>query len=140
MNWGKGIIVAFVLFIGFIVFMITSMISTKVDLVSDDYYVREIAYEQEIQALKNSNSAGKFSIKDGDEFVVVSAPDESNFSEILIDMKRPNNDELDQSFEMKDSKTLLIDKNELEVGMYNIELSFKSAGKVCLQKEKIYVQ
>lgn len=54
MNWGKAIVLAFILFAGFIGFMIYRMHRQRVDLVRDDYYQTEIVYQQQIDRMKNA--------------------------------------------------------------------------------------
>ncbi|MBE9491126.1 MAG: FixH family protein, partial [Bacteroidetes bacterium] len=56
-NWGTGIVIAFVVFIGFILFLIMLMMSdNKLDheLVTEDYYEKGTFYQKEIDAEKNS--------------------------------------------------------------------------------------
>jgi hypothetical protein len=55
LNWGHYITIAMVLFMGFILYMVFSLSSTKVDLHSEDYYQQELDYEQRIQAASNGN-------------------------------------------------------------------------------------
>ncbi|MEY3438013.1 MAG: hypothetical protein RL265_598, partial [Bacteroidota bacterium] len=56
MNWGRGIILAMALFMGFILFLVVNIMLHTVDLESEDYYKKEINYEQEITAMKNFNA------------------------------------------------------------------------------------
>ncbi|CAN5497376.1 hypothetical protein BH09BAC4_BH09BAC4_14670 [soil metagenome] len=51
MNWGKSIVLVFILFAGFIGTMVFLMTRQHVDLVRDDYYQDEIAYQQHIDRL-----------------------------------------------------------------------------------------
>lgn len=51
MNWGKAIVLTFVVFAGFIGFMIYRMCLQRIDLVRDDYYQTEMAYQQQINRL-----------------------------------------------------------------------------------------
>jgi len=53
MNWGKGITIVMVAFIGFIITLVTILMSNKIDLVSEDYYQKEIKFEDEIASAKN---------------------------------------------------------------------------------------
>ena len=55
LNWGFGIIVAFVSFIGFILFFVITMSSDKkysYDLVATDYYNQELKFQNKIDGLK----------------------------------------------------------------------------------------
>ena len=54
MNWGKAIILVFVLFAGFIGTMVYRMSSQRVDLVREDYYQDELAYQQHIDRVRNT--------------------------------------------------------------------------------------
>lgn len=48
MNWGKVIILIYIVFAGFIGSMVYLMCRQRVDLVRDDYYQTELAYQQQI--------------------------------------------------------------------------------------------
>jgi hypothetical protein len=55
MNWGKWIIVSFVLFAAFIATLVTVCMRQNVDLVSKDYYNEELAYQEQITRMNNVN-------------------------------------------------------------------------------------
>jgi len=55
LNWGHYIAITMVLFMSFILYMVFSLSSTKVDLHSEDYYQQELDFEQRIQAAANGN-------------------------------------------------------------------------------------
>lgn len=55
MNWGKWIIVAFVLFAAFIATLVTVCMRQDVSLVSKNYYQDELAYQQQIVRMNNVN-------------------------------------------------------------------------------------
>lgn len=55
MNWGKGIIVAFVLFFGVIFTLAYISINTEFSLVADNYYEQELAYEDQLVRIRNLN-------------------------------------------------------------------------------------
>ncbi|GAB4049996.1 FixH family protein [Spirosoma litoris] len=54
MNWGKSIILVFVLFGGFIGTMVYRMTRERIDLVNDNYYQNEIEYQQHIDRVSNA--------------------------------------------------------------------------------------
>ncbi len=47
-NWGTGIVLLLVLFFGAIAFIIIFPFNQKVDLVTDDYYQKELKYQEQI--------------------------------------------------------------------------------------------
>jgi len=54
MNWGKSIVVVFILFAGFIGTMVVLMSRERIDLVRDDYYQDELTYQQHIDRVGNT--------------------------------------------------------------------------------------
>lgn len=139
-GWGKGITVALVLFMGFILTMAGVMMSKGVELETEDYYLKEMAYEQEIQALKNANSLDeKISIEMDEDFLIVQIP-EGKFKDVQLELFRPNDKKQDKIYNIKGTRVFMIGKDELKHGQYNIAISYLESGTVCLQKEKIFIQ
>ena len=141
MNWGKGIALALGAFIIFIVILATIMMTSNVDLESEDYYQKEIAYQNEIEAVKNANSLeAKVEISQHPEHIMVSIPDNLSCSNLKVDLRRPNNDKLDRSYSPENSKTILIPKSDLKKGLYNVSINYKVGENYFLQKENITVE
>jgi len=140
MNWGRGIILAMGLFMGFILFLVVNIMLHTVDLESEDYYKKEINYEQEITAMKNLNAVNsRIGVSSNSEFVVFQLPEKPEISEVEICFFRPNNTKLDKLFQVHGTKTYLVPKTALEKGIYSIQLHFKHNQKPCLQKEEIII-
>lgn len=140
MNWGKGIAIALTLFIGFILFLAISLMRTNFDLVSDDYYQREINYQDEIQAIQNANDLpDSINISITETHVLILLPQESEYKNIIVEFLRPNDKNLDQTFKIEETKTFTIEKEKFIPGKYDIRMSFSVDNKPCLQKEKIYI-
>lgn len=138
MNWGKSLILVMALFITFILVMVVKMISTSTDLVSDDYYQKEIDYEQEIVAVKNMQRLkAKSEIVVNDEYLIFNLPKEVSFTKMEIKLIRPNDQRLDKLYSVNDTKTFLIPVSELQKGKYSVEMTFKVDSIPCMQKEKI---
>ena len=108
MNWGKGIAIALALFMSFIIYLGVTLMSQDVDLETEDYYLREMAYNEEIKAIKNANSGEKIKVKNEDEQIVVVIPSNADYRDVLIEFNRPNNDKMDKEFKMEGTKTMVI--------------------------------
>jgi len=57
LNWGVGIVITIACFIGFIMFFVIKMSTDKKydhDLVTEEYYKQELAYQDQIDAQQNS--------------------------------------------------------------------------------------
>jgi hypothetical protein len=140
MNWGKSLVLVMALFITFILVMVVKMISTSSDLVSDDYYQKAIDYEQEIVAVKNMQRLNaNTKIEVSDEFLIFHLPLDFQFTKMSIDLIRPNNEKLDKSFFVTDTKVFMVPVTELQKGKYNIEMTFKVDSIPCMQKDTITI-
>lgn len=140
MNWGKGIIIAMALFMGFIVFLVVNMMMHRIDLQSEDYYKKEINYEQEIIAMKNFNQLDEGIVfKKQDDFMVVQLPEKVEFKNVEVRLIRPDDNKLDRTYSIDNTKTFLIPNKELTKGNYGVEISFIHDSKPCLQKETITI-
>ncbi len=62
MSWGKAIILVFILFAGFIGTMVYLMHQERIDLVRDDYYQDEIAYQRQIDRVANARQIDATSV------------------------------------------------------------------------------
>lgn len=127
------------LFMGFIVYLVVVLTSHQVDLESDDYYLREIAYEQEIVALNAGAKNDAITINQNQTHIVVQLPATEKFTDVMMELKRPNDNQLDRSYSIKGTNTFTLLKSELTAGQYNIEFSYRANNVNCLQKTKIYI-
>ena len=140
MNWGKGIVIGMSLFMAFILVLVISLMSHSVDLESEDYYQREINYQSEITALNKSNELKeKVVITTMEKYVSVVVPSTLNCENLEIEMKRPDNKDLDQKFNINNTKSYLIDKAKLVKGHYNIEIRYQVKGTEYMQKQTIII-
>lgn len=56
MNWGSWIVLSFVVFALGTFTMVYISMNSRVDLVTDDYYEKELKYQDHIDVLKNTNT------------------------------------------------------------------------------------
>ena len=143
-NWGTGLVIGMILFIGFIMFMVITMMTDKKyshDLVTEDYYQKEIVYQQEIDAEKNLSSFSEpISGQRTDEGYLLKFPKEIDPQKVegTVFLYRPSNKQLDFDFPMVISgSNLLIPDNRLLDGRWNITLDWQYEGKRYMYKESI---
>lgn len=143
-NWGTGIVIAIVSFIAFIMFMVVTMVTDKQyehDLVTENYYQKELGYQQEIEAIKNAKSLSeKVKVQRDKKGLKVIFPEVFTPKEIKgrVFLYRPSNKLLD--FEIPISlinSNLLVPENSLLGGRWNIEVSFKYKGKEYLHQQEL---
>jgi len=140
MNWGKGIAIALTLFIGFIVVLVVNIVSHTVELETEDYYKKDIAYQDEITSMENANALSeKPTIEMTSTHIVVQFSENLNYQNIELKLNRPNDEKLDKLYIIQDTKTFTIDKKELQKGIYKLELSYEKNGANYLQKVEYYI-
>ncbi|MDO5968518.1 FixH family protein [Flavivirga aquimarina] len=143
-NWGTGIVFAFIGFISFILyFVITMNVDDKYDhdLVTEDYYAEELEYQKDIDKLKNAKKLSEnISYKKSEEGLIISFPNNIDLKKITgkVFLYRPSNKHLDFETSISLSKpTLLIPDNRLLDGRWNIKIDWQYNGKSYLFKESI---
>ena len=143
-NWGTGLVIAMILFIGFIMFFVIS-ISTNEDLdhdlVTPDYYNKELHYQEEIDA--ESNLKELSSTINGEKVEggwLLTFPKEIDPSKIkgTVYLYRPSNKKLDFDLPIVLSGLkLLIPDDRLVEGRWNIALDWEYKNKRYLYKNAI---
>jgi len=143
-NWGTGIVIAFVAFISFILFFVIRMTTShnaNHDLVTEEYYKAELGYQKEIDAEQNAlNFNEQIQLKKSPEGLLVIFPegfDNTNVSGI-VSLYRPSNKHLDFNFpiSLSNSHLLIPDKRLLD-GRWDIKITWKHQGKDFLHKESL---
>jgi len=141
-NWGTGIVIGFVIFIGFILFLVITMVnSSHHDLVTKDYYQDELQYQDEIDAEENANELSiKVQSKRTSEGYLIMFPENLDANKIKgnVFLYRPSNKQLDFDLPivLSESNLLIPDKRLLE-GRWNINVKWEYEGKPYLYRDKI---
>jgi hypothetical protein len=144
-NWGKGIVIAFVLFMSFILYFVFKVQSdSKYDneMVTEEYYKKEKLVQSNIESIQNANNLSqKVVIAKTAEGILVNFPKALDYTQIKgkVSLYRPSNQKLD--FENPISLTgsdLLIPKQNLVGGLWDITVAWEYDGKSYLNKEEIY--
>lgn len=140
MNWGKGLAIAMGSFIVFIVILGVGLMSHTVDLESEDYYQRELAYGNEIEAIENAlNSDVKVDMEVLENHIVFKQSDSNALVGVNIEFKRPDSEKDDLNFTTAGEKQYLIRKDELKPGMYNVSITYERDNEPYQQNVQIYL-
>lgn len=146
-NWGTGIVIAFVLFISFILyFVIRVQTDRKYDneMVTDDYYKKETKVQSDINNTVNANNLKeKILISNNSEGITISFPKDFDCKKIKgkVSLYRPSNQRLDFDIPISlSSSDLLVPKNNLVGGLWDISVEWTYEGKTYLNKQEVYFQ
>jgi hypothetical protein len=141
MNWGKSITVVMITFITFIVVLVTIIMSNRIDLVSEDYYQKEIVFEDEIQAKNSWNKVSEdATFQSNAEHLIVNLPKIEGVDAYELILSRPNDNKKDIRFSIKNTQTYLIEKSKLEKGVYDYRIVCQKDGKELVNVGKHYVK
>lgn len=144
LNWGFGVVVAFVGFISFIMYFIVSMMTNEkydYDLVTEEYYKQELSYQKEIDLEKTTQLVGMqvqtAKVAEGLQITFPEKIDPKLVSGTMF-LYRPSNKQ--QDFEIPISLSdshLLIPNNRLKDGRWNIQIKWSYNGQQFLTKEQL---
>jgi hypothetical protein len=143
-NWGTGIVIAFALFMSFILYFVFKVQSdSKYDneLVVEDYYKQELAYTKQMDKEQNAqNMSVKVLISRVEEGIAIDFPKELDITKIKgkVSLYRPSNQKLDFEVPISlSSPHLLIPKSNLVGGLWGISIDWNYEGKEYLKREEI---
>ncbi len=144
LNWGFWIVVAFIGFISFILyFVVIASTDMRADhnLVTDDYYQEELAFQKEIDAEKNAMGVkADFQFEKTPEGLLIKIPEtvQQHKTTATVSLYRPSNKQLDYNLNMSLSNShLLIPDNRLLGGRWDIKIKWQYENKDYLIKESI---
>ncbi|WP_396635823.1 FixH family protein [Maribacter sp. R77961] len=142
-NWGTGVVLAFIAFISFILFFVIKMSmdsNANHDLVTEDYYKDALQHQNEIDAEVKANKSDKIRIEKTAEGLLLAFPKTNDLEQIkgTVSLYRPSNKQLDFDLPISLSNThLLIPDKRLLDGRWDIKIKWEINGDSYLQKEKI---
>lgn len=129
MNWGHGITIAIISFMGYILFLVYQTTKAEIDLVSNTYYEDELGYNERKLALERSLpyvSQLKCEVKS--EVINYTLPALTSGVEGTITFRHPRNEEGDVRYSF-DRETIAISRAKLEDEVpYNVVIIYNSGG------------
>ena len=143
-NWGTGIVIAFIAFISFIMYFVVNMNVNKKydhDLVTEDYYKKELEFQNDIDKETNAkNLSENLSWKKTTEGLVITFPETFEINSISgkVFLYRPSNKQFDfETVLSLSNHNLLIPDKSLLDGRWNIKVDWQYNGKSYLYKKEI---
>ncbi|RNC87223.1 MAG: cytochrome C oxidase Cbb3 [Winogradskyella sp.] len=143
-NWGKGIVLGMLGFMSFILYLVITMSTDKKyshDLVTEEYYAKEMAYQNEIDNESNLKTLSQpIKGKKTTEGWLISFPEEINETNTKgkVFLYRPSNQKLDFDFPLLlNTSNLLIPDNRLLDGRWNITIEWETNNETYLYKKAI---
>ena len=143
-NWGTSIIIAFALFMTFILYFVFKVQTDSKydnDLVVEEYYKHDIHFSDEMVRVQNAeNLVKKPTILETSKGIEIVFPEVFSPDKIkgIVSLYRPSNKRLDFEIPISMSNpTLLIPKLKLVGGRWDINMEWNYFGKAYLTKTKL---
>lgn len=146
-NWGTGITITFSLFAAGMLSLVMLCVQQPQDLVSVDYYNREIAFQQQIN--KTSNTLEllqplQFNYDAATHSVIILFPPEMKGKSLsgALQFFKPDNAALDFEIPVHPDQSLgqLVDAGKMKNGLWHIKADWKSDENSFYQEASIVIK
>ena len=144
-NWGTAVVIAFGLFMSFILFFVFKVQSDAKydnDLVVEKYYLKEQSFDKDMKKEQNAHDLKEaVTFTSNENGIEVTFPKDFDITKIKgkVSLYRPSNKKLDFDTQLSlSSPHLLIPKSNLVGGLWDISVDWTYEGKEYLSKKSIY--
>lgn len=143
MNWGTKILIVYLVFVAGIVFMVFTSSMQKTDLVTTDYYNKELKYQDKIDEMNRVSALSapvKYVLKDNE--LIIEFPDDfagkKLTGEAVLYCPSDENRDIKQSFLLLD-ESLKMKIPATKNGLYQLQLTWQDGGVRYYFEKKIFI-
>jgi hypothetical protein len=142
MNWGYKILFVFVIFIAGILFMVFTSSTQKMDLVTTDYYARELKYQEKIdEASRVKALSEEIRYQINDKAIAIYFPKDFSGKKISgrANLYCPSDEQKDraQNFLVQDEALIIPTVNK---GQFELHISWQVNGINYYFEKKIFIE
>jgi len=143
-NWGTGIFIFIVIFLLAVVAFFIFINNLDINLVEDNYYEKELVYQERIDKMNNTSGLpGKITIIQDQGMLIIQFPDIDSTHTPLgsVMFYRPSDPEKDFSIplQLDDSLRQRVDVSMIVKGKWIIKLDWEMAGKEYFFEEAVII-
>ena len=142
MNWGIKIILSYVSFLVLIVILVYKSVTAKIDLVTDNYYEKELRYQEQIDIMNNARKLNnKTVIRQVNNFIEIIFPLKPHRGRIHL--YRPSDAAKDFNLEIStvdNSLTQYIDITALDNGYWKVKVNWITDGTEYYTEENLMIR
>ncbi|MEO6541126.1 MAG: FixH family protein [Ferruginibacter sp.] len=143
MNWGTKILIVYVVFISGILLMVFRSSSQKTDLVTTDYYAKELKYQEKIDEMNRVSALSApvaYVIKDNS--VIIQFPKDFAgkllVGEAVLYCPSDEKKDIEKKFSLRDEPLQLM-LPAANKGLYELHLSWQDGGVSYYFEKKIFI-
>ena len=143
MNWGKKIVLVYIVFVSGILFMVFKSSNQKTDLVTSDYYAKELKYQDKIDEMNRVvalSAPVEYAIKDNE--IIIQFPKDfagkQLTGEAVLYCPSDENKDVKNNFSVLDEplKIIIPLKNK---GLHELQISWKDGSVTYYFEKKIFI-
>lgn len=141
MNWGKGITITIILFMGFIISFVVRAVNFDTDLVRTDYYEHELQYDSNIEKENNYiKLTNPVEIAKNESGIIILFPaDQIKAEKGTINFYRPQSKKFDRKYDLaldtEGKQTLPYE--DFFKGLYQVTIEWEKESKGFIFKQDI---
>lgn len=144
MNWGKGILLVLIAFVGLMTWFLVMAARNPEPLVTEAYYEQELAYQSRIDETERAHAlTAPVAIVVQDHRIQLRFPEELRGSTItgVLTLRRPNDPKADRSVTIASAVGAVFSTEQLDLrrGRYDALLSWAAGGIQYYTEEKLVV-
>ncbi len=138
-NWGHGILVFYICFVGAVVTALVASFGVDHSLVVDDYYAKDLSYQKQYTKAQNNLDAERVTI-DNDKTSHSLTIDFTEAEKVKgsVDFYRPSDKSKDFKVDLSDKETT-IDTKEMLPGKWILKIDWMEQGKPYYKEEMIFI-
>ncbi len=143
-NWGTGILLSIIVFMAILIGIVYVFMNQDVDLVTKDYYSKELKYQDRINKINNTSELGKdVGILFRDNIVKLTFPDSvfDNKASGTIYFYRPSGSKKDFTIpiSVSNNNLQLVNTASLEKGLWRVKVEWGMGGKDFYSEKSIII-
>ncbi len=138
-NWGHGITLFYIIFVGAVITALVASFGVDRDLVADDYYAKDIAYQGQYEKMKNNLKSDNLSIvyKKEEHILDFSFTKSENVTG-FIEFYRPSSKKEDFMKKI-DQNRVIISTRDMSPGKWRVKVDWQEGRKSYYKEEEIYI-
>lgn len=141
LNWGTGIVIAFVIFAALLTVAMVLGSMQRVDLVTPDYYERELQFQDQIDFRENAQHIGDLIISASATELTIKFPSPIDFEHVSgkVSFYKPDNANFDfeQELKLNEDNVMIINREKRIGGLWTVMVLAEQDGTSYYWEEKI---
>ena len=142
LNWGNGIFIFYVLFVGALVFQLVKSFQYDHSLVVDNYYEKDIQYQEQFDKLKNTKELSeslRIKYHKEENQVRIAFPKDIATAEGEILFYRADDKSKDFKLPIKDSGDIVVPTSFLVRGEWTVSVDWTTDDKSYFEEKNIQI-